>query len=368
MTGFDKVCVLAGHGVRCSGLAAQFRAKLEAIGAPCITSQLANDLLPYDHPQYIGHCGVRGDRAGNWAVQNCNYLLVVGCSLHEQTTGYNKAAFAPQAARVEMSAQEFIETEWQECPGGWLVDCLERKRLYPVQAEPHATGLPDGPANIYEFVDILSTLAPHHATILTDAGCAYYIMGQAFRCKEGQRYLAPGSLAEMGWCMPACTGAAFGDPTRLIIGVTGDGSFQTNVHELAVWRKHNLNIKLFVLDNGGYSCIRATQENYCGGRLVGIDDASGVWLPRCDTVSEAYGIQAWEIPNRILLRDNVAEFLDWQAWPDECRARVCRVACRPDQEFMPQVKSYRQLDGMMTSGRLDEMWPPLNESSTAANS
>lgn len=344
--------ILGGHGIRCAGLADRFRAAVERWRIPVTLTQLAKDLLPHEHPLFVGHVGVRGDRAGNWAAQNCSHLYVFGASLHEQTTGYDRAAFVPQAKRYDIGLNGFdMALLDHEGDPGWLIDCQAMKLGHQVRNEPHATAPLDGPVNIYEFVDVLSDLAPNHATILTDAGCAYYIMGQAFRCKEGQRYLAPGSLAEMGWCMPACTGAAFGDPTRLIIGVTGDGSFQTNVHELAVWRKHNLNIKLFVLDNGGYSCIRATQENYCGGRLIGIDDETGVGLPEVEDVADSYSLPAETIHRRDKLSE-MAKFFDNFNGPE-----VIVIRCRSDQEFMPQVKSERLPDGTMRSGRLDEMWP-----------
>lgn len=350
----SKPLLLAGHGVRCAGRAEWFRSFVESLGWPLVLTQLSKDLLPHDHPLYVGHCGVRGDRAGNFAVQNCDYVVVIGASLHEQTTGYDRSSFAPNAETVLVGdvCRPFKFSMVQPEPG-WLAQCQSWKARHPVSAEPHLTAPPDGPANIYEFVDILSDLAPNLATILTDAGCAYYIMGQAFRCKEGQRYLAPGSLAEMGWCMPACTGAAFAAPERTIIGVTGDGSFQTNVHELAVWAHHGLNVKLFVLDNGGYSCIRATQENYCGGNLVGVNKASGVGLPYAGDVAGAYGLPSFNAPNRQYIAGEISRTLGWRG------PVVCVVKCRADQQFMPQVSSWRDESGVMRSGKLEEMWPPL---------
>lgn len=349
----SKPLILAGHGTRCAGIADHFRRFVDDAQTPTVLTQLAKDLLPYDHPLFIGHCGVRGDRAGNLAVQKCDYLLVLGASLHEQTTGYDRAAFAPNAQKVVVGDLREPFCYGRNPVSDWLAQCQSWKARYPVSAEPHLAAPPDGPANIYEFVDLLSDLAPSNATILTDAGCAYYIMGQAFRCKEGQRYLAPGSLAEMGWCMPACTGAAFAAPDRTIIGVTGDGSFQTNVHELAVWAHHGLNVKLFVLDNGGYSCIRATQENYCGGNLVGVDKASGVGLPYAGDVAGAYGLPSFNAPNRQYMAGEISRTLGWRG------PVVCVVKCRADQQFMPQVSSWRDESGVMRSGKLEAMWPPL---------
>lgn len=116
--------VLAGHGIRQAGAVALFRSWLRW---PCVTTHLANDLLPYADPRYIGHCGVRGDRAGNYAVMHADVILVLGCSLHEQTIGYDAAAFAPQATLIHVDpdfhgtlAKSKAQIKLHQCVRSWI--------------------------------------------------------------------------------------------------------------------------------------------------------------------------------------------------------------------------------------------------------
>lgn len=73
----------------------------------------------------------------------------------------------------------------------------------------------------------------------------------------------------MGYALPAATGAAKADCRKNIICVTGDGSLQTNIHELAPIRHNNLNVKIVVVNNSGYVSIRNTQKNFSMAFLLG---------------------------------------------------------------------------------------------------
>lgn len=226
------------------------------------------------------------------------------------------------------------------------MELADRKLRHAIAGEPHHLGDPDDPVNAYEFADVLSQILPEDCTIIADSGTSFYVIGQAFRCKEGQRYIASGSLAAMGWTMPACTGAAFAEPGRLIVGVTGDGSFMTNVHELAVWREYGLNVKLFVLDNDGYLSIRNTQDRYFEGRHIGVRP----WMPRLPLLVESFDIRYVPCHDRKGLPAAIASAIKL---PGPC---VCVVRCQARQKLLPQVES-RRVDGAMVSATLDQMSP-----------
>src|ERR1019366_8135719 len=97
--------------------------------------------------------------------------------------------------------------------------------------------------------DRLSMELSGSETIVLDAGQPYYILAQAFRLREGQRYIVPGSLAGMGFAVPTAIGVAAASPGKSIIVVVGDGSLQTNIQELQTIAHHRLNIKIFVINN-----------------------------------------------------------------------------------------------------------------------
>jgi len=80
-----------------------------------------------------------------------------------------------------------------------------------------------------------------------------------------------------------------------VVCITGDGSIQMNIQELQTIAHHNLPIKIFVLENGGYHSIKQTQDNYFEGRHVGAGRLSGVGCPEMWKIAAAYGIRDWQI-------------------------------------------------------------------------
>lgn len=343
--GPNKPLILAGHGVRASGNFDRFHEWIERVQWPVVTTNLATDLMPWDHPLYVGHPGIKGDRAGNLAVQNCTQLFILGCSQHSTTTGYNKEEFAPKAYKqvMDWSFPHLVMTQDLH----WLERCQEWKKTLMVRDEPHDRSQ----LNYYDVIEALSQACTGEETIVTDSGMSYYITGQAWRTKKGQRLILPGALAQMGYCLPAVTGACFGAPGRTVIGIVGDGGFQTNIHELGVIALHKLNAKILVMNNGGYACIRNTQRNYFEKPYSGTDRESGVGYPETEAIARAYGIPYRSCYSDLLLETVLQDFMGFGG------PVILEVFTHTEQEFMPVVKSYRQADGTMSSGKLEEMWP-----------
>jgi len=372
--------ILAGHGISCAGVDALFREFVATLDIPVITTQLAKDLIAYDSPNFVGYPGVKGDRPGNFAVQNADVILTIGCSLHEQTTGYESDGFAPNAYKIQVDMDEAVLMREHvgvamkvKCPVQsflceatkklridksqehqfWEKRCQHWKGKYAVSCEPHL--LNDGPINFYEFADCLSNAVSENATIVTDAGSAFYVMGQAFKIKQGQRFIASGALGAMGYALPASIGVSVGDETRTVVCVTGDGSLQVNIQELQVMRHYNLNLKLFVINNEGYVSIRNTQQSFFNGHLVGSSNGSGVSLPALDKVAESYGIPYFECKSRKDLNGMLAKILDMEG------PMICGIQAQPDQKIIPSVSSKVLPDGSMKSMPLHHMYPFLDD-------
>ena len=94
--------VLAGYGVYLSGQSEAFKSFVEKNNLPFVTSYLGIDLLPYEHDLNLGSIGIKGSRAGNFALQNCDYLLILGCSLNCSHTGYDEKLFSPNSYKVQI--------------------------------------------------------------------------------------------------------------------------------------------------------------------------------------------------------------------------------------------------------------------------
>ncbi len=373
--------ILAGHGIRCAKAVELFRKILPILNVPTATTQLANDLLPYQDNLYVGHPGVKGDRPGGFAVQNADVLLTIGCSLHSMTTGYELDQFAPKAYKIQVELDEMIrkrenvgvqmkvpasvqtflkklesrlnarpKTAGTFIPSGhWHERCRVWKSELAVNKEKHPH--PSGQLNYYDVIDALSELSKGDETIVADAGSAFYITGQAFRPKGTQRVILAGALAQMGYTTSATVGACFSNLKRQVIGITGDGSFQTNIHDLAVMSYHQLNAKLIVVNNGGYVSIRNTQNNYFGGFMAGVDKKTGLLFPDHQKLCEAYGIRYFCATKDSELKIQMKKALEAPG------PVVFEVMTAYEQEIIPSVQSQRLPDGTMISKPLQDMYP-----------
>jgi acetolactate synthase-1/2/3 large subunit len=101
----------------------------------------------------------------------------------------------------------------------------------------------------------------------------------------------------MGWALPGAIGVSMAS-NQPIISIIGDGSFMSNIQELAVVRQHDLNIKFVILNNNGYLSIKNTQTKYFDGRVFGTSSESGLWFPNFRNIAASFDIKYALIKNK----------------------------------------------------------------------
>jgi len=389
--------VLAGSGVRTARAHELFLRLVDALGVPVCTAWNAHDLLWEEHPLYAGRPGSIGDRAGNFAVQNSDVLLSLGCRLNVRQVGYEFRGFAHDAFRIVVDIDEaelakptifpdlavhadlgfFLEelaslaaAEPQPPRGEWLAWCRERRRRYPVVLPEYRRR--DEPVNAYVFVDELARRLAEDDVVVCANGSACVVTFQAFAVKPGQRLIANSGTAGMGYDLPAAIGAAFAlrdggapagaaSPAGRVVCLAGDGSIQMNIQELQTIVHHELPVKIFVFDNAGYLSIRQTQDNIFAGRRVGEGPHSGVSFPDLVRLAEAYGIAATRVTRHKELDEAIGAALVG-AGP-----ALVDVVMDPDQAFVPKVIAERLADGRIVSKPLEDMYPFLTREEFADN-
>ena len=158
----------------------------------------------------------------------------------------------------------------------------------------------------------------------------------------------------MGYDLPAAIGAATAMRKEIIL-ITGDGSLQMNLQELATMVHYNLPVKIFVCNNGGYRAIVRTQRNFFGGRYTGCSPETGVGLPEMDRIAEAYGIPYMKIEKHANISDKLADFLKTDGYG------ICEIMQDYDQMIEPRIMSKQQADGSIVSPPLDDLFPFLDK-------
>lgn len=366
--------LVVGNGIRISGAEAAMRSFLERVPMPALATFNGMDLLEETHPCFVGRIGTLGSRAGNFALQNADLVLCVGSRNNIRQTSYNYEFFARAgklvcvdvdmaemqkptvrpALAIQSDASAFFRAleawEPEHTYGEWLDWALERKRRYPVVLPEYAVS---GPVNPYYFVDRLSVLLPEDAVVATANGTACVVGFQAIKVKKGQRYFWNSGCAAMGYDLPAAIGAALASPAKLKVCLSGDGSLMMNLQEMATAVANKLDLKLIVLNNGGYVSIRQTQDNFFSGRHIGIGPGSGVVFPDFIKLAESFGFTAFRIEKNEEVESGIRRLCETPG------AVLCEVVLPEDYIFQPKTSSERKPDGRMVSKPLEDLYPFL---------
>lgn len=345
----ERPVLLVGNGVRLAGATKELLEFVDQFGIPVAYARLGHDLLPTDHPLSIGMVGALGaSRAGNFAVANSDLLLCVGTRLSINTTGYDYDKFARAAKTIVVDIDreehqkntvridEFILADakaflsamaLQKKPkdyAGWQQKCAHWKDLFsPYKRTPS----PDGKVDMYTLMDALSDALPDDATVLSDAGCAVFIVPTALRVREGQRSITSGGQAEMGYSLPGAIGAAYVRPGK-VVAVNGDGSIMMNLQELQTLATLKLPVVVLITNNNGYSCIRTNQTNVFRTRYIGCDPQTGIAFPDFGKIAAAFGLPFVRIESADELAPKLKQLFE-QDGPV-----VCEVMCVEKQEFL----------------------------------
>jgi acetolactate synthase-1/2/3 large subunit len=389
-----RPCLLPGTGVRIAGAADRFLAVAERLGVPVATAFNAHDLMANDNPLYVGRAGTIGDRPGNFAVQNADLLLILGCRLNIRQISYNWDSFARAAFQVmvdidkaelakptlslDMPVQadlnnflDALEAEldgWTPAPEhrDYLTWCRARQARYPVVLPEYWETA--APVNPYCFAHTLFEQLEADDIVVTGDGTACVVTFQSAVLKQGQRLFSNSGSASMGYDVPAAIGAWYaaqgangGKGAKRIVCIAGDGSVMMNLQELQTIVGQRLPVKLFILNNDGYHSIRQTQQNYFPDNVVGCGPESGVTFPDFIKLGEAFGFPVSRIAAHADMEAGIRAALATNG------PSLTEVILDKAQPFAPKLSSRRLEDGSMVTSALEDLAPFLSREEMADN-
>ncbi len=466
-----------GNGIRIAGAEDLFLRVADRLGIPVVVGWNGIDIIQSEHPLKVGQPGGRGDRPGNFAVQNADFILSVGSRLNIRQVGYNFKTWAREAFTIvcdidkeelkkpsvhidipvhadaanllkaldEKLAElgyeghknsyryaEKLKEEGYETGGSyvfqggeglpgknWWETCSYWKRKYSVYKDDYAAHGSDEAANIYEFFNMLSDKLSEDQITVVGNGSACVAGGQAYKIKDGSRFISQDAVASMGYDLPAAIGACVAchdvsgrvinpenvdnklssaqmEELRLsdkayalgqivtagkgrywkgrgehypeydehdIICPTGDGSIMMNLQELQTIASHNMPIKIFLINNGGYHSIRQTQTNlFAGEPLVGIgNDSFDLSFPNFNKIADAFGIPYFKAEHNTDLSSAIDKTLSVNG---PC---ICEVIVSTGQVFEPRSAVKKHPDGSLSSPPLEDLCPFLSKEELMSN-
>lgn len=370
----EKPLILAGNGVLGANAKEEVLSFAKRHQIPIVTSRNGIGVIGSDDPLFIGRPGSYGDRASHFAVQESDFILILGSRLSVSTIGYYPQRFGacaykvmvdidekeldkedvPIDVKIQADIKKFIQVlsryEIRHRPHEkWLAHCQENKKAYPnVQAEYRN----EIPLNSYYFTEQLSQLVPDGVSVVVDTGSVCNIVSQSWFLKKNQNYIISGGLSCMGFWASAIGIAASG---KNVVALSGDGSTQMNIQDFATMAYYKLPLKLFVYNNKGYMLIRHNQHNYMNDRFLGVGPDSGV--PSVDFVrlAKAYDLKSVKIEREEEIRKKVQEVLEVDG------PVVCEVMVQEFGTIAPRIASKVMPDGSLKAAEFDDLWPFLEE-------
>jgi len=346
--------IIAGHGIRQGNAIHEFNELVSLLNIPIAFSRLGQDILPYSYKLNMGQIGRRGQKYSKELLRDADLILVLGCRLAAAMAGVELEHFDKNSkiimvdidpAELEFHGErvnlkilghvkDFLKqfnTAYQGYKSNnwntWVNQCLKMKsdkRMFDIGSIDLSSKFID----LYHFMSRLDVMTNQTDTLITDAGSNYYVGGQIYRFEKGQREITSGAYAAMGLSIPLAVGAAVAKPRSQIVAVTGDGSLELNIQELKTISYYGLNIKLFVINNGGYVSMRNWQDNFFDGRRIGSDDETGAEMLNLEMVAKTYELEYCliESPNDI---DRCLEEIFKKSTP-----MFIEVMCDPSQKIV----------------------------------
>jgi acetolactate synthase-1/2/3 large subunit len=380
--------IMCGSGVRLAKAEGIFEQVIRKLGIPVTTAWTGHDLIDSGDPLFCGRPGFVGTRAGNFTVQNSETLLIMGSRLGIRQVSYNWKSFARSAFKIQVDVdpeefkKPFVKIDmpvhsdlklflhemdkWIDrlnYDGSrhkeWLDWCRERVRRYPA-GSGQGRFISQSPIDPYNFYDILFRHLAEDDVVVCANGAASVMPFQVGSIRKGQRVFTNAGAASMGYELPAAIGAAVARNGGRVICLAGDGSMQLNLQELQTIVHHKLDIKIFVLNNGGYLSIRSSQKNFFGGNYVGESPDSGVSFPDVAKIAGAYGIPARTIDHKDSLSE-IASILKVDG------PVICEIMVDNDRGVEPKLSSKQLPNGRIVSPPLEDMYPFLNREEFLSN-
>ena len=296
--------IAQGDGVK------ELRDLVERTNIPVVSTLKGLGSLPSDHPQFLGMLGMHGLKAANYAMQECDLLIVAGARFDDRATG-KLDTFAPHAKVIHMDidiaeinklrkTDVFLDGSLKknlaaldpgssECEA-WRKLCYARRAEHAWDYDAPGTGV-YAPKLLYD----LSRKAPDSAIITCDVGQHQMWVAQHCYFDDPKDHITSGGLGTMGFGLPAGLGAKLGAPERTVITVSGDGSIMMNIQELATLYRYDIPLKIVLLDNSALGMVRQWQEVFFEKNYseVNLDDN-----PDFAAVAKAFQIEAFTVNQR----------------------------------------------------------------------
>lgn len=372
----ERPMIIAGNGIKLGHCNEKFKLFLEKYKIPVGVTFHGTDLIESNNELYVGKIGLIGDRAGNFAIQNCDLLISLGCRMAQGIIGYRSDWFAREAKivyidndenelaktnthydlKINMDLNMFFDnfnydfTDSNKKNNWWVEKCNHWKNKW--QFETPSDLSDENGINPYHLLKIFFDKAPENKVILSSSGSIITNVWHMVNVKKGDKFIIS-SQGDMGFELPASIGSQIAEPGKMIVPIFGEGSFQLNIQELQTIVQYKLPIKILLFNNGAYGAIEITQKNFFKAKF-GVDYSSGLSFPNSEKIANAYGIKYLSVSKNENIEYSIQDFLSYSQGPIILEIFCCI------QGRVPRLNAIKNEDGTFTNRPFEDMDPFLD--------
>jgi len=315
------ICV--GGGCISSNASSEIVELAERIKAPVASTLMGIGAFPSSHELYLGMLGQHGVYAANQAIKEADLLIVLGARMGDRAVGKpdefaqgavivhididpaeigkNIGTNIPIVGDIKATLRELLKKNIDRNDWGWL-SVIKKWKMVQQGVGECLKGL-----NPMEVLKELSLQAPKDAVLVTDVGQHQIWAGRYYPIEQPRTFITSGGLGTMGYGLPAAIGAKLGQPDKQVLLITGDGSIQMNLSELATMVQENAAVKILLFNNRSLGMVRELQQHQLGERYY---QSIMKYNPDFLKLAAAYGIEAFQVKRRDEIAEGIRRLLE----------------------------------------------------------
>ena len=307
----ERPMIYTGGGVILAHASNELNKLVEKLGFPVTNTLMGLGGSRASDPCFVGMPGMHGTYEANLAMQNCDVLIAIGARFDDRVIG-NPKHFSQNPRKIihiDIDPSSISKRVKVDIPiVGNVKDVLVEllSQLEATEQRPNASALKDWWKQINEWrgrdclkyatsdlvikpqqvVESLFDITKGDAFITSDVGQHQMWAAQYYKFDKPRRWINSGGLGTMGVGLPYAMGVQMANPDATVACITGEGSIQMNIQELATCKQYRLTPKIILLNNRFLGMVRQWQQIDYGSRY---SESYMDSLPDFEKLAEAYG-------------------------------------------------------------------------------